>query len=280
MGFSVNVLAFGDYPDLARRCFGGVFGSRPWGVVDEVRVALNRACTETRDALAAALEVPGRTAPVVVFTVDQPGVGKYPIMRRMLYSLPVRSDRVMWFDDDSYVRDATPAWWERVHALALAHTMLGSRWFMTLRGSQWQAIQDQPWYTGQPKPPQVAFRTGGWWTADPHFLRRWDYPFPELYHRGGDVILGELCRQQHARVLQFNEGVSINAWPGDVESSSPRRGIDTPPLWHDYVRGAPVSLAHHVFEAAVTVYPGNTPCPSASTSSGSPSPAAAPSPPS
>jgi hypothetical protein len=52
--------------------------------------------------------------------------------------------------------------------------------------------------------------TGGWWVARTAFLQKWDYPFRELQHNGGDVILGELCRQQDAFMLSWHSRVTVN----------------------------------------------------------------------
>jgi hypothetical protein len=95
---------------------------------------------------------------------------------------------------------------------------------------------------------------GAWWIADPAFLARWDYPFPELRHNGGDVLLGELCRQQGASTFAYRDGVAINACPAGHESRAARRGLRTQPLWHDYDPDRPADLSHHRWDWVVTRY--------------------------
>ncbi len=113
------------------------------------------------------------------------------------------------------------------------------------------------WYTGRPVDPpyRPSFIQGAWWTADLAALKEWNYPFPELHHNGGDVILGELARQQLWSWKKFNEGVAINANEHGVESAAPRRGITTPVIWSQWQPGETPSLVHQDFEVQVVTLP-------------------------
>jgi hypothetical protein len=171
----------------------------------------------------------------------------------MLYDSLLAS-HIMYFDDDSHLTTRDSNWWREVHELAESCTMLGQIWKIPQRKQQYLAIREQPWYTGQPVDAKHWFRfaTGGWWVADRRFLWKWNYPFPEIYHNGGDSILGELVRQQQGNLVKFHRGVLVNV--GGRES---RRGIGVAEevyVWQNYVLGQDVSLSHHDFPCRVHTY--------------------------
>ena len=117
-------------------------------------------------------------------------------------------------------------------------------------GNQRAIISKQPWYTGKPWPEGycVRFATGGWWAARLDMLIKHNYPFPDMYHNGGDAILGELAYLQGYRLFQHNKFVGINADEAQRESQAKRRGLYTKPLWQDGVT-APRSPFNLLVEA-------------------------------
>ena len=139
----------------------------------------------------------------------------------------------MWFDDDSHLTDPSPSWWRAAADVVSRADYVGRPFKIPLNANQEAAIADQPWYTGRPlAEPHVGwFFTGGWWMARTQLLSEWGYPFRELRHNGGDVMLGQLAYQQGWRWASWFKGVAVN--------DSPRRGLDTAPLWHDYDPGVP-----------------------------------------
>lgn len=256
MSLAVNILCYGDHHDLAVRCLSSILLSAEWSLIDRVQVALNAPCEATRayaHAWCASLPVPS----AVLEEEGRRNVGKYPMMRRMFHGdrPAAASTRVMWFDDDSFIRPGQSGrWWSRAYEAALGCTLLGSVYSQPVLGDQARAVRDQPWYAGRAIPPRFRFVQGAWWVADPLFLARWDYPFPALHHKGGDVMLGELCRQQCAGVRHFNDGVAINADAEGRESKSPRRGLsrDEPNVWTRYDSARPDGLSHHQFRVETT----------------------------
>jgi hypothetical protein len=157
---------------------------------------------------------------------------KYPIMRRMLHEQPLRAPLTMWFDDDSCLASDcdVAAWWPRVKNLLDTYAMVGSLYKQRLLGDQPIWIKNQWWYNQKPIPPYVKFITGGWWTIRSEILLRYDWPTPELRHRGGDVMLGALCAQQDIPITHFRDKVWINANAEGVESKAPRRGCNETPI--------------------------------------------------
>lgn len=165
---------------------------------------------------------------------------KYPIMRRMLYDAPLLAPLTMWFDDDSCLApDCNVAsWWPRVKNLLDTYAMVGSLYKQRLVGDQLKWIKDQWWYNNRPLPPYVKFITGGWWTIRTSVLMRFNWPLPELRHRGGDVMLGALCAQHDIPITHFRDQVWINANAQGVESKAPRRGFNEKPVGFQYRPGA------------------------------------------
>jgi hypothetical protein len=169
---------------------------------------------------------------------------KYPMMRRMFHERPLRAPLTMWFDDDSCLapENNPAAWLPRAQKLMENYTMIGSLYRQRLVGKQAQWIQDQWWYNGKIPGPYVKFCTGGWWTIRTETLLRFDWPPPELKHRGGDVMLGALCEQHGLALTHFRDQVWINANDQGVESKSPRRGYNEKPIGVDYkTSAAPLS---------------------------------------
>lgn len=266
--FSVHVLCYGNNRDYASRCLVSLLRAYTPSVVAEFRIGLNAVSPELRkivDVFARTVRVPCH----IYSEVSGQNVLKYPLMRRMFYDheRPLAGDSVMWFDDDSFVsHDKIEDWFVLVRSawLAAPTSVLGSIYYPGYKwtGREMLAIGAQPWCTNssseflQQKP---RFATGGWWVANREFLSQWDYPFRELKHNGGDVILGELCRQQSANLVRFNTGVGINAalglavGPAGKESSAKRRGVTTP---RPYEKPPPYSYDHHKFDVSVTSYGG------------------------
>lgn len=249
--FSICALLYGDHLPLAKRCLDSIVRHAEWEMVSDIRVGLNAVGADTLSYVMS-LTVP---CPLRIYSeVDGRNVYKYPLMRRMFYDpdCPLPS-RVMWFDDDSYFKPEVNAnWWLELLSVVKLSTVIGSiytipRW----RTGQVNGIRFQPWYRGQRIKPVPTFCTGGWWVADTAFLTEFDYPFKELIHNNGDVLLGELCNQQGRTLRHFNRGVAINTkLEGGAESSAKRRGESS--LW-PWQNGYQYDPAIHAFRVRVIV---------------------------
>jgi hypothetical protein len=186
--------------------------------------------------------------------VNNKNVLKYPMMRRMFYDTdrPL-AERVMWFDDDSYLKSSDPVkWWETVDTVWQPHpTLLGSLYYAGYQFTpeELAGMRTEAWYTGQGTPKKLLFVTGGYWQANTAFLQRWDYPIKRLRHNGGDVLLGYICYQQGIKLTSFKHDVAINANRFGHESQAPRRGTTT---LRPYQLSA--DLSHHDFEVSVETY--------------------------
>jgi hypothetical protein len=161
---------------------------------------------------------------------------KYPIMRRMFYEKPLRAPVTMWFDDNSYLNPAVDVqqWYERITKQLSNCSVIGSVYTQGLVGGQADWIRAQPWFNSRPPGPYVKYPVGGWWAAQTAVLQQFDWPVPEIKHYGGDVMLGELCKQQDLLLCHFRDDVLIQTNSSGVESVGARRGFDAPPVGFDY----------------------------------------------
>lgn len=232
------VLLFGDYPALARRCLDSIFDRAP-NMARHLRVGAN-AIGHATAAYLDELVARGRLRRTNIYE-SSVNLHKYPMMRR-IFTDPdnqITTEFVCWFDDDSYVKAANFDWEAAVVAAMQDADMVGSIYVLAggFQGQQHLWVMDQPWYNGREVAPghKPRFATGGWWCIRTEILRRHDWPSPELDHRGGDVMLGELCRQQGYRLRAFSQGVAINADEQGRESKAKRRGFDQQPIGVDYV---------------------------------------------
>lgn len=159
---------------------------------------------------------------------SQQNLLKYPTMRKLLYARDVTAPFVIWFDDDSCLAPDVVAdtWFSRLSAQMSACDVAGSVRRSRLPDDQRQWIADQRWYRGKPFLPYISFVSGGWWAARTALIREFDWPPAELRQKGGDVALGELCRQQELAVAHFRDGVWISANDDGIESAAPRRQYD------------------------------------------------------
>ena len=258
--FTVCLLFYGDYPDMAQRCLAPLAGYmsecvtgsvEPQRWITSLRIGLNAVSDHVRRRIVQLLRPVEVYFPGRILLYDSPfNRGKYPLMRKMFHDQqhPLVSDSLMWFDDDSRAVKPDSDWWKFVHRLL--HTgsngVLGHVWTRRWSDGQLIAIRNQPWYAGKHMEPRCRFVTGGWWAGRTELIRRWDYPFPALHHNGGDTLLSELCRQQGYAVGTFIDGLEINAGDKGVSGSAPRRGLSQPPLWQNY-SGGPDRLDQHNF---------------------------------
>lgn len=224
------VLLYGDYPHLAERCLVPLLRLASAGLI-ELRVGCNEISRRTEDFLARWLV--DRIENVRVFR-SQENILKYPMMRLLFghgHSLagpaPIRTDFLMWFDDDSYVKSPRPAeWLAEVEAKMAAADMIGSVYTMKAPHSPNQVawVESQPWYGGRPVLDPPKFATGGWWLLRSQIVYSHNWPVTDILHDGGDVMLGELLNQQGLRLAHHNSGVAINADAQGRESKAERRG--------------------------------------------------------
>ena len=225
--FTICVLLYGDFPKLAERCLSSIIQTLP-DIGSNLRIGMNAVSRETLDVV--------RKIGTGLLSASAENIHKYPMMRHMLYGENrITTPYTMWFDDDSYLLKQSDGdiWLKAIEAQMEQADMLGSIYWIKWRGQQREFVKAQPWYGGKDPAASnsIRFATGGWWVIRTEILYQLNYPWPSLDHRGGDVMLGEACRQQDLRLVTYkNSSVCINADDRGRESKSPRRGFDQPPI--------------------------------------------------
>jgi len=169
---------------------------------------------------------------------------KYPVMRSAVYREPMlTTSHIMWLDDDAILLPHAPTqkaaefeqWCQ--HLLAGAD-LVGSPRQIKITSKQQDWIRSRWWYTGIERNPHdiVRFCNGSWWMASVDKLRKLDYPWPQLSHNGGDVMLGEAAYQQRLKVIYVTPPwVLVNAGLTGKPDGAPRRGVSERPIGMDFV---------------------------------------------
>lgn len=248
---TVAVLLYGDYPNLAERCLGPL-----WPLQRSGLIRLSIGCNAVGEATIQYLDRNEAFSDNDIQIVgSRTNIHKYPMMRHLLAaSKPL--ERFMWFDDDSYIDDPDPASVVKKSVdLCEPKTMVGQVWFLELGGNQYLWVRDQPWYAGLPVEPRhkVRFCTGGWWVAPSELLLKHDWPPVTFERKGGDVMLGEMCRQQGVVLRDVGKsfGVRINANEKGEHSRMATRGpLPVPrPIGWDYQPGVTARVLDAVGDA-------------------------------
>lgn len=247
--FTVCVLLYGDFPELAERCLGSIVQQCPRERID-LRIGLNEVSIRTQAVVNNLVISQGWLNGEQDLYVATTNACKYPLMRRMFHDPdnPVTSPYIVWFDDDSYLVEGASKqslWLDRLAIEMQTTNMAGAVYNQHFGGNQHLWVRDQPWYTGKTvaKGQKAVFATGGWWCIESAIIRKYDWPIPALRHRGGDVMLGELLRQQGIKLNNFRDGVAINADEEGRESKAPRRGFDEKAIGVVYEPGAIQTVA-------------------------------------
>ena len=226
---TVCCLLYGDYPELAYRCLKPISELYNNGV--PVRISCNEISDRTRSVIKKLFEKPER----LITLENNPQIYKYPAMRELLWKTdPITTDYVMWFDDDSYIKDPSPVKWLTEVENFMVETMadmIGSLYQVISfpKQNEWRRLHCS-WFKPSMVSNRTLFATGGWWSIKSSLLSKYDWPHKDLKHRGGDVLLGELIKHEGLRLKKFNKGIAINADENGKESASKRRGYDEPPI--------------------------------------------------
>lgn len=232
---TICALFYGDYPELAKRCLSSIVESvSPERV--ELRLGFNRVSGRT---FAACKEIvqpfPSKGLRYDVFLFPDMQF-KYPRMRQMLHGSEkhqrIETRYTIWFDDDSFVEPGNRGWLDGCLQQLETADMVGLPRMIRWQGRQREWVAAQPWYKGKDpaKRSHVHFLNGAFWATKTDLLREVDYPWPELNHCGGDVMLGECFRQQGLKQAPWYDGIAINADMDGRTDKSKRRGHGERPI--------------------------------------------------
>lgn len=221
--FTACVLGCFDYHELLRACLTSITPGLRTGHLSAIRVGLNSPSAETLRCVADFVRAGAIADNNVYWAPDN--AAKYPLMRKMFHDplQPLSSDFVMWFDDDSYIAADDPEqWWSDVARVCSEADYVGQQWRIQLSSAQrlWQ--QTQSWCTHS-VPRIQAFMQGAWWCLRVSKIHEANWPIPELYHNGGDVLLGALAQHQGWISKTWSRDVYVNAGFTGKQSGAPRR---------------------------------------------------------
>lgn len=228
MPVTICCLLYGNYPKLANRCLKPISELYKQGI--EIRLGCNEISEETKTIIKDLFPNPDR----LLIVSHNPQKYKYPMMRELFNVKPITTDKVMWFDDDSYITEKDPmAWLRSVESLMdnSSADMIGSIYYVmsSAKQKEWRRLHCS-WFKPSLFSTKTNFATGGWWTIKSSVISKYDWPHPMLKHRGGDVLLGELIKHESLKLVKFNKGIAINADDNGKESASKRRGYDEAPI--------------------------------------------------
>jgi GT2 family glycosyltransferase len=235
---TICVLTFGDYPDLARRAIGSILAHCPRSGYRFI-VGANAVADETCSFLESARNSGG----IDHLIVSKRNINKCPMMRRMFER--VETELVWWFDDDSYILDASAfGHWRRCAERASARTVMWGKVAVCDHPSAFAPdlpdavafVRSADWYCGLTPPSWKVggrgefdfqgrgtgdgrwfFILGSCWMIRTRTIRALNWPDRRLLKLGDDVFLGEAIRQ-HGWLLQNLDE------PGVAIDSEPRRG--------------------------------------------------------
>jgi hypothetical protein len=216
--YTVCVLCYGPYTDLAKKCIGSILDTTPIDVLD-LRVACNEVSPDTIKYL--------KTVPATKIYVNQKNRKKYPVMREMFWdeTCPIKTNYVLWFDDDTRVVDND--WLVRLSDMIVTNHPHGCRMYgwkhhhdlriytkAGHRPDQW--FREGGWWKGRhlrirgrdaeaPNGTMIEFATGWFWALATETIRAGNIPDQRLNHNGGDITIGEQVHQAGAKLKQFNK---------------------------------------------------------------------------
>lgn len=160
--------------------------------------------------------------------IDCPeNIYKYPLMRRLFLARPITAPIVLWFDDDSCIAPQTDVrvWFRRLQTQLTNCAAIGSIYRAGISQPQSDWITKQSWYAGKTPGPYVSYATGGWWAAQSSVINKFDWPPQDLKQKDGDVMFGELLRQNDLSLQHFRDNMWINANDEGVEASVTRKKV-------------------------------------------------------
>lgn len=207
----------------------------------DLRIGLNEVSAETKlyvDSLS-------KQRSSILIYESTSNKGKYSIMRNMFHDMlaPIQTKYIVWFDDDSYLKASTKKWLNDLEQVMTNSDACGQLMQVPLTGNQHLWIKVQSWYRGKlltkgwPRTDSYyvsKFMAGGWWCIRKDVIAALDWPPSNIFHRGGDYMLGEALRQHDYKVTEYRRDVVINADFTDKDTSSPRRGLNPIPVGFDY----------------------------------------------
>ena len=258
--FTVFVLCYGEYLELAKSCLGSILGTLPIERLD-LRVGLNAVCDATRGYV--------KSLPATKIYEDASNAGKYVIMRRMFHDpeCPITTTHLVWFDDDA--RIVKGSIWQRLAEAIVVNHPCGTRLYgLTMHhdiagfaragydSTPW--FREATWWRGKDmfvgRGPQTApdgtfihFAVGWFWCMATEMIRAADIPDVRLVHNGGDIACGEAVRQAGGKLQPLNVDKDYVWHPPHARRGKAMRPPWSPPgKWLREAAGQGNTAAQHM----------------------------------
>lgn len=237
---TIVVCCYGEeHENLHRRCLNSIVKTVPPSRMD-LRIIANQVGVGSTNYFNA--------LPYTKIYPDYKHRRKYPAMRQVFWDKeqPIDTNFVIWFDDDSYVRNEA---WLSVLAQVITTQrpadrvgMYGFKMFHPLqrpdpRKDPRAWFRNAAWHKGldfrnangrsAPNGNKVHFVVGGFWAISTECIRAADIPDTRLNHNGGDITIGEQIYQAGYKMKQFNENKQYVH-----TSAAPRRGFKEKFPWY------------------------------------------------
>jgi hypothetical protein len=229
---------YGDHHDLHRRCLESLLDSIPGDNHTEIRIGLNEVCDQTLSwleqgvrsgdetlfpgTLAAGNKLCGiRAGRYLFYSHGNQNLKKYPMMRHMWHQDRLKTEWVLWLDDDTHFEGNNWVDMLKSHMQAADNHYMGESWWCDWLAGQWDMVRQQPWFKGKDpevrhtrrgRRPGINFHTGGFVAIRSKLIRKLDWPL-NLLHNGGDTLLAEAVRQQGIKLTTLptkKYGVRVN----------------------------------------------------------------------
>ncbi len=243
---TVCVLCYGDHYDNARKCLESVLATVPVDKID-LRVGGNELGQETLQYL--------ETLPITKKYLHSNNAKKYPVMRKMFWDndCPLNTPYVVWFDDDTIVKD--PTWLDTLCNTIVANhnqgfRMYGAKMFHDIsmynkqghRPDLWFRSAD--WFRGvsfrargsnhtAPNGSIIDFAVGWFWALHTDVIRASNIPDTRLNHNGGDITIGAQVHQAGFKIQQFNKGKVFISTPKKEQGGRRVGGYEESFPWVD-----------------------------------------------
>jgi hypothetical protein len=220
---TICVMMYGDFWPMHKRCLDAILTTTAAERV-ELRVGGNQLCEKTTQYI----EQLCRSGDIQLADLSPENRGKYPVMRRLFHDTPLRTNWVIWFDDDTFC-DSNPTWLSlltvAISSAASDVACFGPLYYYTLTPAWQKWCAAAPWFKSVPwiysgLRALVHFSSGGFWALTKNAIETCDIPDVRLGHNKGDVTIGCQLHQRGFKICRFSQHKEIVRW-----SDASRRGI-------------------------------------------------------
>lgn len=216
--FSVLVCCYGEFSNYSIRCLNSLVDLASGEYEIPIHVGCNECTPETVQHVIDLYNAEKITS----MTVSQLNRNKDPMMRSLIEA--VDTEFLLWLDDDSHF--VKKNWDRRIVKFIESKPDLdvAGHIFYCHRSKEYQSfLKRRPWYVDRrPKEDVVWFPTGGFWIARTKFLQYHDWPDRKMIKKQDDLLLGDLCEQHNAKLIDFGSNKSI--MDSIIISDGDRRG--------------------------------------------------------